>query len=110
MNYRETLEYLYRLRLFGTKLGLKNIARLASELGSPQDRLRFIHVAGTNGKGSVCAFLDRIYREEGYKVGLFTSPHLVRFGERLQIQGKPIPDDRLVSLVATIRNTLENLP
>lgn len=74
MNYRDTLEYLYRLRLFGTKLGLDNIEHLANALGKPQDQLNFIHVAGTNGKGSVCAFLNSIYKLAGYKVGMFTSP------------------------------------
>jgi dihydrofolate synthase / folylpolyglutamate synthase len=110
MNYRETLEYLYRLRLFGTKLGLKNIAQLTTVLGLPQDRLKFIHVAGTNGKGSVCAFLDSIYRQAGYKVGMFTSPHLVRFGERLQIQGRAIADDNLVDLVSRVRTSASKLP
>lgn len=110
MNYRETLEYLYRLRLFGTKLGLENIEHLADALGNPQNRLKFIHVAGTNGKGSVCAYLNSIYTRAGYKIGMFTSPHLVRFGERLQINGAPISDEYLIHLVAKVRDTLPKLP
>ena len=110
MNYRDTLEYLYRLRLFGTKLGLENIEHLAVALGSPQNRLKFIHVAGTNGKGSVCAYLNSIYKKSGYKVGMFTSPHLVRFGERIQVNGKPIVDEHLIKLVAKVRSALPELP
>ena len=110
MNYRDTLEYLYRLRLFGTKLGLENIEHLAVALGNPQNRLKFIHVAGTNGKGSVCAYLNSIYKKSGYKVGMFTSPHLVRFGERIQVNGKSIVDEHLIKLVTTVRNTLPELP
>lgn len=110
MNYRDTLEYLYRLRLFGTKLGLENIEHLANALGKPQNRLNFIHVAGTNGKGSVCAYLNSIYKQAGYKVGMFTSPHLVRFGERLQINGEPIDDQDLITLVAKVRKALPKLP
>ena len=110
MNYRDTLEYLYRLRLFGTKLGLENIKHLTIALGNPQDQLKFIHVAGTNGKGSVCAYLNSIYKKSGYKVGMFTSPHLVKFGERIQVNGKSIDDEHLIKLVATVRNTLPELP
>ncbi len=110
MNYRDALEYLYQLRLFGTKLGLENVRHLSHALGNPQKRLRFIHVAGTNGKGSVCAYLNEIYQLAGFKTGMFTSPHLVRFGERLQINGKMIPDDRLAQLVSNVRKKLPELP
>src|SRR5271155_3155368 len=78
MTYPQAIEFLYGLRLFGMKLGLENTQRLAAALGNPQQQLRFIHVAGTNGKGSTCAMLESIYRAAGWRTGLFTSPHLVR--------------------------------
>ena len=93
MNYQEAIEFLYRLRMFGTKLGLENTFRLAALAGNPQNQLRFIHVAGTNGKGSTCAMLESIYRAAGLRVGLFTSPHLVSFGERIQINRQPVNDE-----------------
>ena len=85
MSYSEAIRFLYDLQLFGMKLGLENAFRLASLAGHPQRRLRFIHVAGTNGKGSTCAMLEAIYRAAGWRVGLFTSPHLVSFAERIQV-------------------------
>jgi dihydrofolate synthase/folylpolyglutamate synthase len=85
MNYAQAVRFLYDLRLFGMKLGLENTRRLAAAAGDPQQRLRFIHVAGTNGKGSTCAMLESIYRTAGLRVGLFTSPHLVSFAERIQV-------------------------
>ena len=110
MTYHEAIEYLYQLRLFGTKLGLENTFRLAKAVGSPQDRLRFIHVAGTNGKGSVCAYLESIYRSSGYKVGMFTSPHLVQFGERMQIQRIPIAPRDLVYHVEKLQHAIADWP
>jgi hypothetical protein len=85
MTYSQAIEFLYSLRLFGMKLGLDNTLRLAAAMGNPHHRLRFIHVAGTNGKGSTCAMLESIYRAAGWRVGLFTSPHLVSFAERIQV-------------------------
>ncbi len=102
----EAIDYLYELRLFGTKLGLENPLRLAKHLGSPQADLKFIHVAGTNGKGSVCAILESIYRNAGYRVGLFTSPHLIHFGERIQVNRTLLSNDRLVTIVNRIRDAL----
>ena len=110
MTHHEAIEYLYQLRLFGTKLGLENTLRLANAVGSPQDRLRFIHVAGTNGKGSVCAYLESIYRSAGYKVGMFTSPHLVQFGERMQIQRTPIAPQELVRQVEQLQHAIADWP
>src|SRR2546430_12032660 len=85
MTYPEAIQFLYDLRLFGLKLGLENTFKLAALAGNPQKKLRFIHVAGTNGKGSTCAMLESIYRAAGLRVGLFTSPHLVSFRERIQV-------------------------
>src|SRR5437660_2068614 len=106
MLYKEAIDYLYSLRLFGTKLGLENTFRLAKLVGNPQERLRFIHVAGTNGKGSTCAMLETVYRAAGLKTGLFTSPHLVSFGERIQINRQPISEEDIVRLVGRIQSWL----
>ena len=92
MTYPEAIQHLLDLRMFGTKLGLDNPRRLAALAGSPHERLRFIHVAGTNGKGSVCAMLESVYREAGLRTGLFTSPHLVSFRERMQVNRELIPE------------------
>src|SRR5437867_12773404 len=85
MIYPEAIQFLYSLRLFGLKLGLENTFKLAALAGNPQDKLRFIHVAGTSGKGSTCAMLESIYRADGLRAGLFTSPHLVSFREWIQV-------------------------
>ncbi len=99
MTYAESIEALYSLRWFGAKLDLENTLALARMTGNPERGLRFIHVAGTNGKGSTCAILESIYRAAGLKTGLFTSPHLVAFGERIQINRRPISPEEIVSLV-----------
>ena len=90
MTYSDAIRFLYSLRWFGAKFGLANTFKLAALAGNPQNRLRFIHVAGTNGKGSTCAMLESIYRAAGLRVGLFTSPHLVAFGERIQVNRRVI--------------------
>src|SRR5207248_10878970 len=110
MLYKEAIDYLYSLRLFGTKLGLENTFRLANLAGNPQERLRFIHVAGTNGKGSTCAMLESIYRAAGLKTGLFTSPHLVSFCERIQINRNPIAESDVARLVSELRPLLQRFP
>jgi dihydrofolate synthase / folylpolyglutamate synthase len=91
----------------GVKLGLDNIRRLLEALDNPQRNLRFFHVAGTNGKGSVCALLESILRAQGFKTGLFTSPHLVRFNERIQVGGKAIADESIVSGIERIRALID---
>src|SRR5437867_3923713 len=96
--------------MFGTKLGLENTFRLAALAGNPQNQLRFIHVAGTNGKGSTCAMLESIYRAAGLRVGLFTSPHLVSFGERIQINRQPVSRADVVRLLSELRPLLERFP
>jgi len=103
MTYAETIQFLYDLRFFGAKFGLENTFKLASLMGNPQNRLRFIHVAGTNGKGSTCAMLESIYRSAGLRVGLFTSPHLVSFRERIQVNRRLIGEDEVVRLVGEIQ-------
>src|SRR5881397_2765446 len=96
MNYSSAIDFLQSLQLFGARLGLENTRRLAALAGNPHERLRFIHVAGTNGKGSTCAMLESIYRHAGLRVGLFTSPHLVSFAERMQINREWIPETEVV--------------
>ncbi|MDD4872136.1 MAG: bifunctional folylpolyglutamate synthase/dihydrofolate synthase [Kiritimatiellae bacterium] len=99
---KDALERLYRRQTFGIKPGLDVIRTLLEKLGNPQLSYGIIHVAGTNGKGSVCAMLDSVLRTAGYKVGLYTSPHLVSFNERLCVGGMPISDDDLVELIERI--------
>src|ERR1700752_2505364 len=103
MTYDEAIRFLYDLQLFGSKLGLENTFSLAALAGNPQDRLRFIHVAGTNGKGSTCSMLEGIYRAAGVRVGLFTSPHLVAFCERIQVNRHLIPEQEVARLVEQVR-------
>ena len=97
------LSALYRLRRFGIKLGLASISRLMRGLGNPQDRFSSIHIAGTNGKGSIAAFLSSVLAHGGYKVGLYTSPHLVRFNERIQINGRPISDKDVAQVAEVVQ-------
>src|SRR5882724_1359729 len=107
MTYSDAIQFLYRLHWFGTKLGLSNTLKLAALAGNPHHKLRFIHVAGTNGKGSTCAMLESIYRAAGLRVGLFTSPHLVAFGERIQVNRRPVSEREVVELVGDMRALLE---
>jgi hypothetical protein len=107
MTYQETIEYLSSLQMFGMKLGLENTEWLAGQFGNPHHRLRFIHVAGTNGKGSVCAMLESIYRAAGWRTGLFTSPHLVSFTERIQVNRQPIAEADVVRWVEAVRGKLD---
>jgi dihydrofolate synthase/folylpolyglutamate synthase len=103
MTYPEAVQFLLNLRRFGTTFGLANTLKLARLAGDPQRRLRFIHVAGTNGKGSTCAMLESIYRAAGLRVGLFTSPHLVFFGERIQINRLPMSETDVTALVERLQ-------
>ena len=103
MTYSEAIQFLYNLRLFGAKFGLENTLKLAALAGNPQNQLRFIHVAGTNGKGSTCAMLESIYRAAGLRVGLFTSPHLVSFRERIQVNRQLISESDVVRMVDELR-------
>src|SRR6266567_3057974 len=107
MTYPGAIQFLYDLRLFGTKPGLENTFKLAALAGNPQNRLRFIHVAGTNGKGSSCAMLESIYRAAGLRVGLFTSPHLISFAERIQVNRQLISEADVARLAGDLRERLE---
>lgn len=110
MTYPETIQFLYGLRLFGAKFGLENTFKLAELAGNPQAKLRFIHVAGTNGKGSTCAMLEGIYRATGRRIGLFTSPHLVSFRERIQVNRVLISETEVVGLTQEIQPWLKEFP
>lgn len=108
MNYNFMLDYLYNLGKKGSKLGLKRIRTSAKKFNNPQEKLKnVIHIAGTNGKGSVAAMLDSILREAGYSVGLYTSPHLVDFRERIQLNRKKISKKDFYRLFEKLKN--ENL-
>jgi len=98
------------LRLFGAKLGLENTVELAQRSGEPHCRLRFIHVAGTNGKGSTCAMLERILLESGYDVALYTSPHLTRYNERVRFKGEELDDAGLVRAFERVEKARHGVP
>ena len=102
-SYEAARERLYELQQFGIHLGLDTISSLLSELGNPQERVPVLHVAGTNGKGSVAAITASILQAAGIRVGLYTSPHLLDFSERIQVQGRCIPEDRVVDLFDRIQ-------
>ena len=110
MNYREALDYIFGIYSRGKKDGLKRITELLALLGDPQKSLRFVHVAGTNGKGSVCSMLAGILTAAGYKTGLFTSPFIGRFNERIRINGADIPDDALAEVTGYVREFAERMP
>ena len=113
MNYRDALAWVYGRQSFGIKLGLDNTRRLLAAAGNPQSRLRFLHVAGTNGKGSTCAMMDAILRAAGHRTGLYTSPHLVDFRERIRLDGAMIPEDAVaegLSLLREAAKTCDHAP
>src|SRR4051812_22913207 len=105
--YRENLAWLYGLQRFGIKLGLENMHRLVRELRATLVSA-VIHVAGTNGKGSVCAMFDAICRAHDLQTGLFTSPHLVTFRERIQASGRLISEEEVGRGLSEIRNLIED--
>lgn len=100
--YRATLERLYSRAAQGRKLGLERVARAAAAMGNPERAFEAVHVGGTNGKGSVCAFVSSMLGSSGRRVGLYTSPHLVRLAERVQIGGAPLDDDVLGELIGSV--------
>ena len=107
MDYKEALAYINGVEFFGSKPGLTRIRELLERLGDPQKKLRFIHIAGTNGKGSCAAMTASILKAAGYKTGLYTSPYLYRFNERMQINGRQIEDDALAEIVSRVRPAAE---
>ena len=97
------MKYIHRVAWTGSRPGLERITALLHELGDPQDSLRFVHVAGTNGKGSFCSMLDSVLRKAGFKTGLYTSPYIERFNERMAVDGEPISDTELSEITARVR-------
>ncbi len=109
MNETDTLMFLNNLQRFGWRLGLSKIMELLEVMQNPQTEFSSIHIAGTNGKGSTSAILESIYRHAGYRTGLFTSPHLLKINERIQINGSPIPMERLISYVNQFKHDFEKI-
>lgn len=113
MTYNEAIEWMDSRHWSGTGKGIVRSQELLERLGNPQDKLKFVHVAGTNGKGSVCACLSKILTAAGYQVGLFVSPHLKRFNDRIYFNGIEIGDEdfaRLASWIRTQAETMEDAP
>lgn len=113
MTYEEALSYIHSVNWKGSKLGLERTRELLGKLGNPEKGLKFIHIAGTNGKGSTAAMLSSVLAEAGYKVGLYTSPFINRFNERMQINHEQIPDGELAELTERIRpfaDAMEDAP
>ena len=102
MDYQEALAYIDGVAWFGSRPGLSRVTELLHRLGDPQNRLKFVHIAGTNGKGSCAAMLASVLKTAGYKTGLFTSPYLFRFNERMQINGREIDNDILADVVTRV--------
>ncbi|MEW6618733.1 MAG: folylpolyglutamate synthase/dihydrofolate synthase family protein [bacterium] len=100
MNYSQVIDYLYSLERFGIQLGLERITRLLDILGNPHKDLKYIHVTGTNGKGSVVTFIGEILKTAGFKVGIYTSPHFISFTERTTINGIPISEDDVAQIIS----------
>lgn len=109
MDYKEAVNYLFGLRRFGKETGAQRAARALDCLSHPEQSLNIIHVAGTNGKGSVCAYITNILMELGYTVGMFTSPHLVRVNERIRLNGEIISDEEFLRLFDKIYDVSEEL-
>ena len=109
MNYEEAIAYIHGTYRFGSKLGLDNIRFLLKLMGNPQSELRFIHVAGTNGKGSTSAFINEVLMEEGYSVGLFTSPYLEVFNERIRLNGTCIENADLATSTEYVSHKVDKM-
>lgn len=113
MTYEEALKYIHSVSWRGSKLGLERTRELLEKIGNPEKKLKFIHIAGTNGKGSVSAMLASVLKEAGYKTGLNTSPYILKFNERMQINGQPIGNNELAELtgyVSKFADTMSDPP
>ncbi|MCF8720946.1 bifunctional folylpolyglutamate synthase/dihydrofolate synthase [Nitrospina gracilis] len=109
MTPSECLDYLYGLQNSGIKLGLENTTDLLEALGNPQHKIPAVHIAGTKGKGSTAAFVESILRAAGFRTGLYTSPHIRHFSERIQVNRQPIPEDAMVDGILRIKETSERI-
>ena len=107
MTYKQAMDYIDSFLLFGSKLGLTRITKLLNDLDNPQDKLKFIHIAGTNGKGSVSCYCANIFQNAGKKVGMFISPYIIDFRERFQINGEMISEKDLIRIIKKIKAVVE---
>lgn len=109
MTYTEALEYIHSISWTGSRPGLERITVLCDKMGNIQDKLKFVHIAGTNGKGSVSSMLSSALKNAGYRVGTFTSPYIYRFNERMTINGKPISDTELADIIEKIKPLADSM-
>ena len=109
MNFEDCINWIYSFEKYGIKLGLERITYICTELGDPQNNYKIIHVGGTNGKGSVCKFLESIFVKSGYNVGVYTSPHLQRFSERFVVNSEEISESELVLLIEKVKPIVEDM-
>lgn len=109
MTYEASVNYLYEIAGFAKKSSLDHIKYLLDCLGNPQESLEFVHVAGTNGKGSVCGFLEAILRARGKSTGVFTSPHLLRINERIRINGEDVSDETFAAACSRVRKAVDRI-
>lgn len=109
MNITEAINYIEATNKFGTRLGLESMKNLLNEMGNPQDKLKFVHIAGTNGKGSTSAMIANTLKTAGYNTGLFTSPFLEKFNERIQLNNVPIDDDSLIAATSFVKEKINIL-
>ena len=107
MSYSNILKNLFNLQRRGIKLGLEHTFRLFDEINNPQDNFMCIHVAGTNGKGTTSALIQKMLISSGRKVGLYTSPHLIRFNERIRVNGKMISDDDVIEFFKRVQSAID---
>ena len=103
MNYNDTLSYIHSVSNFFCKPGLERISQLCEKIGNPQYKLKYVHVAGTNGKGSFCAMLSNVLCAAGYNVGLYTSPYIIEFNERISVNGRSISNHDLCSITQKVK-------
>ena len=109
MNYKETLEYIHSVCWKGSRPGLERTEKLLDMMGNPQNNLKYVHVAGTNGKGSVCSMLSTVLRKAGYKTGLYTSPFVRYFNERMMIDGQMISNEELSEVTEYVKQFAEKM-
>mgnify|MGYP000149445792 FL=1 len=109
MKINELLDELYSYSLFGIKLGLDNIQKICDELGNPEKKYKIIHITGTNGKGSTSTIIETVLLEAGYSVGKYTSPHILKFNERIRANGKDISDEEIALTYEKVKNAIKNI-
>ena len=109
MKYEEALKYITNCNKFGKKHGLHGIARLCKRLSDPQKKLKFIHVAGTNGKGSTCSYVANVLKKAGYKTGLYTSPFIYEFNERIKVNNESISDEDLAEVMTEVKSVIDKI-